>query len=62
VRHGDPEGEPDFQMLGGVFKIESVNATLLLGLLPDLLHVRSVEGDTSRLAMKPIAFERKPAL
>jgi AraC-like DNA-binding protein len=27
-----------------------VNATLLLGLLPELIHIRSVEGDTSRLA------------
>jgi AraC-like DNA-binding protein len=50
VRHGDPEGEPDFRMLGGAFKIEPVNATLLLGLLPELIHIRSVEGDTSRLA------------
>jgi AraC-like DNA-binding protein len=50
VRHGDPEGEPDFQMLGGAFKIEPVNATLLLGLLPGAIHIRSVEGDTSRLA------------
>jgi AraC-like DNA-binding protein len=50
VRHGDPEGEPDFQMLGGAFKIEPVNAPLLLGLLPEVIHIRSVEGDTSRLA------------
>jgi AraC-like DNA-binding protein len=50
VRHGDPEGEPDFQMLGGAFKIEPVNATLLLGLLPEMIHIRAVEGDTSRLA------------
>jgi AraC-like DNA-binding protein len=50
VRHGDPEGEPDFQMLGGAFKIEPVNAALLLGLLPELIHIRSVEGDTSRLS------------
>src|SRR5262249_21092927 len=50
VRHGDPEGEPDFQMLGGAFKIEPVNAALLLGLLPGMIHIRSVEGDTSRLA------------
>jgi AraC-like DNA-binding protein len=50
VRHGDPEGEPDFQMLGGAFKIEPVNATLLLGLLPGMIHIRSLEGDTSRLA------------
>src|SRR5688572_12933556 len=50
VRHGDSEGEPDFRMLGGAFKIEPVNSTLLLGLLPEMIHIRSVEGDTSRLA------------
>jgi AraC-like DNA-binding protein len=50
VRHGDPEGEPDFQMLGGGFKIDLVNAALLLGLLPGMIHIRSLEGDTSRLA------------
>src|SRR5262245_27029688 len=50
VRHGDSEGEPDFRMLGGAFKVEPVNATLLLGLLPEMIHIRSVEGDTSRLA------------
>jgi AraC-like DNA-binding protein len=50
VRHGESEGEPDFQMLGGAFKIEPVNATLLLELLPEMIHIRSVEGDTSRLA------------
>jgi Cupin len=50
VRHGDPEGELDFRMLGGAFRIEPVNAALLLGLLPELIHLRSVEGDTSRLA------------
>jgi AraC-like DNA-binding protein len=37
-------------MLGGAFKIEPVNATLLFGLLPGVIHIRSVEGDTSRLA------------
>jgi AraC-like DNA-binding protein len=50
VRHGDPKGAPDFEMLGGTFQIEPVNAALLLGLLPDLVHVRSAENDTGRLA------------
>ena len=47
VRHGDPEGEPDFQMLGGAFRIEQVNAPLLHALLPDLIHIRAA--DASRL-------------
>ena len=49
VRHGDPEGAPDFRMLGGTFQIERVNAALL-GLLPETIHIRSAECDTSRLA------------
>ena len=41
VRHGDPEGEPDFQMLGGSFQIDPVNAPLLLALLPRMIHIRA---------------------
>ena len=50
VRHGDPDGEPDVQMLGGAFRIEPVNAAPLTGLLPRMIHVRATESDTSRLA------------
>ena len=50
VRHGDPEGEPDLQMLGGAFRIDPVNAALLTGLLPRMIHVRASESDTTRLA------------
>ncbi len=49
IRHGDPDGEPDFQMLGGAFRIEPVNAPLLLALLPRMIHIRAAEGDTGRL-------------
>ena len=50
VRHGDQDGEPDFQMLGGAFQIEPVNAPLLLALLPRMIHIRSVDGEAGRLA------------
>lgn len=50
VRHGDPDGEPDCRMLGGAFQIEQTNASLLLSLLPRMIHVRAAEGDTGRLA------------
>ena len=50
VRHGDPAGEPDFQMLGGTFEIEPVNAPLLLALLPKMFHVRSAETGAPRIA------------
>ena len=49
VRHGDQEGEADFQMLGGAFQIEAINAPLLLGLLPRMIHIRAASGDTGRL-------------
>jgi len=50
VRHGDQDGEPDFQMLGGAFQIEPVNAPLLLALLPRMIHIRSDDGEAGRLA------------
>lgn len=37
VRHGDADGEPDFESLGGTFQVEPSNAPLLLGLLPDAI-------------------------
>jgi len=49
VRHGEQEGEPDFRMLGGAFRIEPVNVPLLLPLLPDIIHIRASEGGTGRL-------------
>lgn len=50
LRHGEQDGEPDFQMRGGAFQTEPVNAPLLLALLPRMIHIRSVEGDTGRLS------------
>ncbi len=50
VRHGDPDGEPDMRTLGGAFQIEQVNASLLLSLLPAMIHIRAVQGGTERLA------------
>lgn len=50
VRHGDPDGAPDFRMLGGAFRIERANAPLLLALLPEMIHIRSAVRDTSRLS------------
>jgi len=49
VRHGEQEGEPDFRMIGGAFRIETVNASLLIALLPGMIHIRSSEGGTGRL-------------
>ncbi|OCJ17243.1 AraC family transcriptional regulator [Rhizobium sp. AC44/96] len=48
VRHGDQEGDPDFVALGGSFSIESANASLLLALLPDAIHVPASAGRGTR--------------
>lgn len=43
VRHGRRGGRPDVRMLGGHFLFDSPDASLLVSLLPALLHVRGVE-------------------
>jgi len=48
VRHGVQEGDPDFVALGGSFSIESVNAPLLLALLPDAIHIAASAGRGTR--------------
>lgn len=48
VRHGEQEGEPEFVALGGSFSIESVNAPLLLALLPDAIHIPASAGRRTR--------------
>jgi AraC-like DNA-binding protein len=50
VRHGEQEGEPDFVSLGGSFRIEQVNAPLLLTLLPSVIHIPAAMGRTGRLS------------
>jgi len=49
VRHGEQEGEPDFVVLGGAFRIEAANAPLLLTLLPRMIHVPPSENRSERL-------------
>jgi len=50
VRHGEQEGEPDFVSLGGSFRIEQVNAPLLLAMLPKIIHIPASEGRTDKLS------------
>lgn len=50
VRHGEQEGEPDVEMLGGAFRIDPVNAPQLIALLPEMIHIRAADGDTGRLS------------
>lgn len=48
VRHGAQDGDAEIRMLGGSFRIEPVNAPLLLPLLPRMIHLRA--GEAGRLA------------
>ncbi len=49
VRHGDKDGDPDFVSIGGSFRIQQVNAALLLALLPTVIHVPASRGRSGRL-------------
>lgn len=49
VRHGEQGGKPDFESIGGSFRIEQVNAALLLALLPRFIHLRASAGRSDRL-------------
>lgn len=48
IRHGVQEGESEFAALGGSFSIESVNAPLLLAMLPDHIHISASAGRATR--------------
>lgn len=43
VRHGRRGGRPDVRLLGGYFAFDSPDASLLVSLLPAVIHVRGVE-------------------
>jgi hypothetical protein len=43
VRHGTRGGRPDVRLLGGYFAFGSLDAGLLVPLLPTLIHVRGIE-------------------
>ncbi|MDR6635719.1 hypothetical protein J2X72_004533 [Phyllobacterium sp. 1468] len=50
IRHGDLDGDADFVSLGGTFRIEQVNAPLLLSLLPGIIHIPASEGRAGKLS------------
>jgi AraC-like DNA-binding protein len=50
IRHGDPDGEPEFEMLGGAFRLDPLNTSLVLALLPEMVHIRASNGGMTRLA------------
>ncbi|OJH36626.1 AraC family transcriptional regulator [Cystobacter ferrugineus] len=42
VRYGERGGRPDVRLLGGYFVFDSADATLLVSLLPRLVHIRGI--------------------
>lgn len=50
VRHGEQDGGAEFEALGGTFRIEAVNALLLLALLPRMIHIPHSAGRSARLS------------
>lgn len=59
LRHGEPEGDPSFRMIGGYFQCEPANAGLIASLLPALLHIKREHRAAHRLhcVMELIADE-----
>jgi AraC-like DNA-binding protein len=49
VRYGDPDLEPDFKLLGGYFQLDSINRSLLGGLLPTIVHIQASDPAAGRL-------------
>ncbi|PTM42319.1 AraC family transcriptional regulator [Bosea sp. 124] len=43
IRHGQADGPPDVRLLGGYFVFDSPDASLLLSLLPGMVHIRGVQ-------------------
>ena len=43
VRHGRPDGSADVRLLGGYFVFDSSDTSLLVSLLPAMVHIRGVE-------------------
>jgi AraC-like DNA-binding protein len=48
-RYGDPDLEADFKQLGGYFELDSVNRSLLSGLLPTLVHIQASDPAARRI-------------
>lgn len=50
VFHGDSTIEPSASLLGGYFTFDSVNASMLLSLMPRMLHIRSTDSEIGSVA------------
>ncbi len=59
VIHGDAALEPSVSMLGGYFTIDLVNASLLLNLLPQMLHIRGSDPAIGNVATIVTLIQRE---
>ena len=50
VVHGDAATEPSVSLLGGYFAFDPLNASLLVDLLPSMLHIRATDPAIDRVA------------
>jgi AraC-like DNA-binding protein len=50
IFHGDATTEPSVNLLGGYFAFDPINASLLLDLLPRMLHIRATEPTIGNVA------------
>ena len=57
VRHGDQDGPPDVRLLGGYFLFGSPDTSLLVSLLPALVHLR--DADRLSLLVQLVAEESR---
>jgi AraC-like DNA-binding protein len=49
IRRGDQAGRASMRMLGGYFQFDRMNAGLLVGLLPPVIHIRGRDASAGRL-------------
>lgn len=49
IRHGADDAEPAVRMLGGYFLFDPVNAPLLVGLMPSVVHIKAADASGARL-------------
>lgn len=48
--HGDTTRQPETSLLGGYFMFDPLNAPMLLGLLPGMLHIRATDPEIAGVA------------
>lgn len=61
VRHGVSRDEPAVRMLGGYFLFDPLNAPLLVGMLPAVMHIQASDPGSARLGWIALAIGEETA-